>query len=113
MTPAELDTLELAIPTNPDEGTNVSALAHALRWDERKVRQGFQELRRERRVAVVALPKPNGVYVLPEGADLADLEHTRNSLHSRAMSLLVTVQDLDQLIADREWSPTLFSELAS
>lgn len=118
MDAADLTALELALPVGAEHGTTEAALAQALGWpDTRKVREGIQELRRgapgRRSLAIVALTKPGGVYVLPDGADISGLKRTRDSLRSRAMSLLVTVHDLDLLIADREWQPTLFREEAS
>lgn len=111
MTSDELDTLHLALPVGSDNGTTVARLSHQLEWHERRVRQGIQELRRERHVAVVALTKPGGVFIATED-DIEALEHTRNSLRSRAMSQLVTVRDLDEILADFRWSPTLFEQTA-
>jgi hypothetical protein len=113
MTSADLDRLDLALPIGAANGTTVRKLAHALGWpaDGRKVREGIQTLRREYHVKIAALPKANGVFIVATEADLAALKRTRDGLHSRAMSELVTCRDLDQMIADLEWSPTLFSQL--
>jgi hypothetical protein len=97
MTSADLDRLDLALPIGAANG--------------RKVREGIQTLRREYHVKIAALPKANGVFIVATEADLAALKRTRDGLHSRAMSELVTCRDLDQMIADLEWSPTLFSQL--
>jgi len=107
MTPSELTALHLALPTGADQGTSVKALATALGWNEPRVRRGFQLLRRDRHIPVVALPIAGGVFVATDD-DLADLKRTREGLHSRAINLLVTCRDLDEMIADSEWSPTLF-----
>lgn len=106
MDSADLTTLYLAIPVGAENGTSVARLAETLGWDQRKVREGFRGLRRQH-IDLVTLTKPKGVYILPEDADVGDLEHTRN-LHSRAMDMLVTVKHLDQMIADRRFRPTLF-----
>ena len=112
MTPIFLIPLELALPVGSKAGTSVRALAARLDWSERKVRQGMQILRRERHLAIAGLPERNGVFVATL-EDLPALKRTRDGLRSRAMSLLVTAKDLDEVIADLEWSPTLFEEIAS
>ena len=108
---AELDALELALPVGAANGTNVRRLETALGWNERKVRQGMQQLRRERHVGVVALTRPGGVFIATE-ADVKDLRRTYDSLHSRAMNNLVTCRELMLVIEDFEWSPTLFEQTA-
>lgn len=107
MDAADLTQLYLAIPIGVENGTSVPQLAEALNWDQRKVREGFRELRRQH-VDLVTMTRPNGVYILPEDADVGELEHTRNNLHARAMDMLVTVRHLDMMIADRRFRPTLF-----
>lgn len=111
MTSTELDTLHLALPYCLENGTSIPALCRMLGWSDRKVRQGIQELRRERHIPVVALTKPNGVFIATK-ADLDALRRTRDSLRSRAMSELVTVREMDMAIADLAWSPTLFEATA-
>jgi|LSQX01.2.fsa_nt_gb hypothetical protein len=111
MSPSELDALYLALPIGAGNGTTIRKLSRLLEWSERRVRQGIQELRRDRHIPVVALTVTNGVFVAT-GPDLGALKRTRDSLRSRAMSELVTVRELDMVIADFEWSPTLF-EVAS
>lgn len=108
---SELDALQLALPVGSANGTNVRRLETALGWNERKVRQGMQQLRRERHVPVVALTKPGGVFIATE-ADVKDLRRTYDSLHSRAMNNLVTCRELLLVIEDFEWSPTLFEQTA-
>ena len=115
MSPADLDALALALPIGRDHGTSQRALARRLGWhygtsgrpNTRKVQEGFLALRRERHLPVVAISRPNGCYVATK-ADLDELVHTRNGLHSRAMSLHVTIRDLDEVIADMSWTPALF-----
>lgn len=109
MTTIDLDTLANAIPRGADNGTSIPALAYELEWPERTVRQGIQDLRRERHLAVATLPRPNGVFVVTSCAELDELRRSRNGLHSRAMSLLVTVRDIDQAIDEISFSPTLFA----
>jgi hypothetical protein len=104
----ELHSLDRALPRGAANGTSIPALAYELEWDERKVRAGIQELRRDRHVAVATLPRPNGVFVVTSCEDLDELRRSRDGLRSRAMSLLVTVRDLDEVIADIAYSPTLF-----
>lgn len=112
MTPASLLPLELALPVGRRQGTSVHALATRLAWSERKVRKGMQILRRQKHLAIAGLPERNGVFIAT-GEDLPALKRTRDGLRSRAMSLLVTARELDDVIADLEWSPTLFDEIAS
>ena len=112
MTAETFVALELALPVGRKCGTSVRALAALLGWSERKVRLGMQILRRKKHLAIAALPERNGVFVATR-EDLSDLIRTRDGLHSRAMSLLVTVHELDEVIADLRWSPTLFDEIAS
>ena len=107
LSPAELDALELALPVGAANGTNVAQIETALGWHERKVRQGMQQLRRERHVGVVALTRPGGVFIATE-ADVKDLQRTHDSLRSRAMSELVTCRDLQEIVDDLLWSPSLF-----
>jgi hypothetical protein len=113
MDAAELDLLYLALPYGSENGTTVAKLARMLDWPEdgRKVREGFRELRRgsetRRPVPVVALPVTNGVFIATK-ADLAALKRCAAGLHSRAMNQLVTERDLNEIIADFEWSPALF-----
>ena len=107
MTSAELDTLYLALPMGAGNGTTMRKLARLLGWPERRVRRGVQELRRERHIPVVALPVTDGVY-LATPRELDALKQTRDGLRSRAMNELVTVRELDMVIADFVWSPTLF-----
>ena len=109
MEAAELTRLDHALPRGADNGTSIPALAYELEWDERRVRAGIQELRRDRHVAVATLPRPNGVFVVTSCAELDELRRSRDGLRSRAMSLLVTVRDLDEVIAGIAYSPTLFS----
>jgi hypothetical protein len=113
MTAADLHALHLALPVGIENGTTQADLAAQLGWDTRKVQEGFLELRREHHVPVVALTCHNGCFIARKGdkADLAAIKRTRNSMNSRAMSLHVTVRDLDEVIADLEWSPCLFPEL--
>ena len=108
MTSQELDALHHALPTGQSNATSVRALAYELEWSDRKVRQGFQALRRDRHVPICALPITNGVFVATKD-DMEALQRTRDGLRSRAMSELVTVKDLDQTIADMSWQPTLFA----
>jgi hypothetical protein len=112
MTAASFLALELALPVGRRCGTSVRVLAHRLGWSERKVRLGMQILRRKKHLAIVGLPERNGVFIATR-EDLLALIRTRNGLYSRAMSLLATVRELDGVIADLEWSPTLFDEIAS
>lgn len=115
MTPAGLDALALALPVGRDHGTSQKALARKLGWfygtsgrpNTRKVQEGFLALRRERHLPVVAISRPNGCYIATPD-DLDELKRTRNGLRSRAMSELVTVKEMDMVIADIEFSPTLF-----
>lgn len=109
LTEAELDALELVLPVGGRNGTNQPALSAALGWDRlgRKVRQGFQQLRRDRHIRVVALTTTNGCYVALD-EDVKELERTADAMHSRAMSALATEKDLRQMIADIRFSPTLF-----
>lgn len=115
MTPSDLDALTLALPIGREHGTSQQALARSLGWycgtsgrpNTRKVQDGFLLLRRERHLPVVAISRPNGCYVATK-ADLDELKRTRNGLHSRAMSELVTVKEMNLVIADLEWCPALF-----
>jgi hypothetical protein len=104
MTPAELDSLLLALPVGPEDGTTIGELARLLGWDDRKVREGNRLLRRgspdRPPVAIVAETKPKGVYIDPS-SDLGAFIACRNSLRGRAMDLLVTVRDMDFVIAAR------------
>jgi hypothetical protein len=114
MNAADLKALRDALPVGSENGTTVSELTFRLGWDieGRKVRRGMQILRREEHLAVAGLPEPGGVFIVDSEADLGKLKRTRNGLHSRAMKLHVTVKDLDEIIADFEWSPTLFDAAA-
>jgi hypothetical protein len=107
LTPAELTELRRHLPTGADNGTTVNKLAWSLDWPERKVREGMALLRREH-VPVAALPITNGVFVVKDAADLDKLRRYRDGLHSRAISQLVTCHDLDQMIDEIAYSPTLF-----
>jgi len=112
MTAASFRALELALPVGRKCGTSVRTLSARLGWSERKVRLGMQVLRRKKHLAIAGLPQRNGVFIATR-EDLAALIRTRDGLRSRAMSLLVTVHELDTVIAELEWSPTLFDEIAS
>ena len=112
MTIADFLPLELALPVGRKQGTSVRALGARLAWSERKVRQGMQILRRRRHLAIAGLPERDGVFIATR-EDLPALKRTRDGLRSRAMSLLVTAKELDEVIAGLEWSPTLFEEIAS
>ena len=111
MTTASFLALELALPVGRRCGTSVRALAARLGWSERKVRLGMQVLRRKKHLAIAGLPERNGVFIATR-EDLSALIRTRDGLSSRAMSLLATVHELDEIIAELEWSPTLFDEIA-
>jgi hypothetical protein len=112
MTVASFHALELVLPVGRRRGTSVRALAARLGWSERKVRLGMQVLRRKKHLAIAGLPERNGVFIATH-EDLAALIRTRYGLRSRALSLLATVRELDAVIAELEWSPTLFDEIAS
>jgi hypothetical protein len=86
-------------------------LALRLAWSERKVRKGIQILRRHRHLAIAGLPERNGVFIATR-EDLPAIKRTRNGLFSRAMSLLVTAGELDEVIRDLELSSTLFDQIA-
>jgi DNA-binding transcriptional regulator YhcF (GntR family) len=104
MTLTDLDTLRNAIPAGRANGTTVPSLAAATGLTPRQVRQGFQELRRLG-LPLVALPTQNGVFVATD-ADVEALKRTRDGLHSRAMSELVTVRYLDRAIERFEFVPS-------
>jgi hypothetical protein len=110
LTPAELDALELILPLGSENGTSQRTLSATLGWDAkgRKVRQGFQQLRRDRHVKVVALTTDKGCFIARD-EDLDALKHNADAMHSRAMSVLVTEKDLREMIADIEWNPALFA----
>jgi hypothetical protein len=106
MNATRLDALESILPHGADHGTTVRFLHGHLGWHERTVRRAMRELRKDRHIPVVALTRPNGVFIA-DPADLALLKRTRTSLHSRAMKVLVLVTDMDQIIADIEMTPDL------
>ncbi|MFA5636581.1 MAG: hypothetical protein WC977_11855 [Anaerovoracaceae bacterium] len=94
MSPSELRTLDRALPRGRAAATSIPALARALRWDERQVREGIEQLVCEglqpqetdpRRVPVVTLPTSPGVFVAmtPE-----ELELAIRGIRGRAMALL-------------------------
>lgn len=94
MTLDELHLLNRHLPRGQANATSVPALCRTLRWSDRQVREGMEQLVTQglkpqaidpMRVPVVTLPKLNGVFVAvtPE-----ELELAIGSIRGRALALL-------------------------
>jgi hypothetical protein len=114
MTPYELHSLNTVLPRGASNATSIPALARMLRWSDREVREGIEQLitqgldpqsRDPRRVPVVTKPTNPGVYV---ATTAAELQEAIDGIRGRALALLRRQRGLRLCREPLQYRPSLF-----
>ena len=114
MTPAELHTLNRALPRGQQSATSIPALCRVLGWTDRQTREGMEQLVCEglepqakdpRRVPIVTRPTNPGVFVAvtPE-----ELEEAITGMRGRALAMLRRARGLRLCREQVAYAETLF-----
>ena len=114
MSPAELHALNAVLPRGARNATSVPALARALGWTDRQVREAMEQLVCEglqpqakdpKRVPIVTRPTNQGVFV---AVTPKELEEAIEGLRGRGMAILRRARGLRLCREQVAYTSTLF-----